>query len=255
MTNTKRIEITIQGQKTELWIQDLKDFDWQKEDILKWVSSERIKKAERLKSEAAKKSAIGAEYLFNKVLAQKKREGKLPNEMKECVFPLSYARNEWGAPYFSGNPLYFNWSHSESYVVLAISDNPVGIDIQKRKKYRLSVAEKYFPKEICKKLKSLEGIEQEKLFFRCWTLLEAWLKARGTGFYQFSIPDIAGAFSEETGLKEGGTIAESPIKVKEAEEKQIWEYQFWEEIAGYELCLVQKFQKKVSNRRKIVKKS
>lgn len=224
---------------TEIWIQNIEDFDWKNEDVLKWVSPERIQKAERLKNESAKKSVIGAEYLLNKVLAEKKGEGNLPKEMEKWTFPLSYEKNEWGAPYFPGNPLYFNWSHSGSYVALALSDYPVGIDIQQRKKYKISIAEKYFPEIICEKLKLLEGMEQEKLFFRFWTLLEAWLKARGTGFHKFAFPDVTDAFSEEEGLLECGIIREILAEAKEGEEKQGWKYEFGDEVEGYEICLVE----------------
>ena len=235
MTGTKRIEMTSSGKKTEIWIQDLEEFDWKKADYLKWVSSKLLEKAKRLKSEAAKRATIGSEYLLNRVCYEKKKEGKLPKEMEEWSFPLSYNKNMWGAPYFPGNPIYFNWSHSGQYVALAVSECPVGIDIQQRKKYKLSVAQKYFPEEIYRKLKEEKGERQEILFFRYWTLLEAWLKARGTGFHEFLTPDISMAFSEREGLQTEGVLRENQMG-KGAD----WNYSFYQKIEKYEICLVEK---------------
>ena len=40
-------------------------------------------------------------------------------------------RGEYGKPYYEDCPLYFNISHSGEYVALAVSDMPVGIDVQR----------------------------------------------------------------------------------------------------------------------------
>ena len=39
-------------------------------------------------------------------------------------------RNENGKPYVSGNPVYFSISHSAGRAMIALSDKPVGIDLE-----------------------------------------------------------------------------------------------------------------------------
>ncbi len=44
---------------------------------------------------------------------------------------LTFSVDEKGKPYVEGNMFYFSLSHSGDYAVCAISDSPIGIDIEK----------------------------------------------------------------------------------------------------------------------------
>lgn len=86
-------------------------------------------------------------------------------------------KDEMGKPYFPGNPFYFNVSHSGEYLALAISKEPVGIDLQKIK----AVKEGMYPKVVRPSEEALIGAERERDFIRLWTLKESFVKAEGKG--------------------------------------------------------------------------
>ena len=86
-------------------------------------------------------------------------------------------RDEMGKPYFEDGKLHFNVSHSEEYLAIAISNYPVGIDIQASKTIREGMYKKVVqPEEM-----ALIGEERQKDFLRLWTLKESFVKAEGKG--------------------------------------------------------------------------
>jgi len=98
-------------------------------------------------------------------------------------------RNEHGKPeiaagYKNESAAFFNLAHSGPYVVLAISDRPVGVDIEQTKRMSFKVAKRIMRKE---QLDRLEGFENESEAFQIeltkyWTQYEAIMKLVGTGF-------------------------------------------------------------------------
>lgn len=96
------------------------------------------------------------------------------HQMENCP---EIFKDAMGKPYLQGSPICFNVSHSGDYLVLAISKNPVGVDIQKIKAVRSGMYEKIVrPIE-----RSLIGEERERDFIRLWTLKESFGKAEGKG--------------------------------------------------------------------------
>ncbi len=99
-------------------------------------------------------------------------------------FTVSY--NAAGKPSVSSSSIctppipFFNLSHSGDFVMLAISDTPVGCDIERLHKAILS-HHVFHPQELTH-LRSLpEGDTRNREFLRLWTAKEAFLKAIGTG--------------------------------------------------------------------------
>ena len=86
-------------------------------------------------------------------------------------------RDEMGKPYFKGNPLCFNVSHSGEYLAIAISDFPVGVDIQKPKNIR----EGMYRKVVQPQEQGFIGENRQADFLRLWTLKESFVKAEGKG--------------------------------------------------------------------------
>lgn len=72
----------------------------------------------------------------------------------------------------------FNISHTSGCGVLAISDSPVGVDVERIRPVNLKIAEKFCADE-------REFIEKSedcrRAFFEIWTAKEAYLKKEGTG--------------------------------------------------------------------------
>jgi 4'-phosphopantetheinyl transferase len=81
-----------------------------------------------------------------------------------------------------GKRLEFNLSHSGKYAVLAVSDQPVGIDVERMKKNRLSVAKRCFcPEEYEDILQAGDEWERNIRFLEYWTMKEAYVKRIGEG--------------------------------------------------------------------------
>ncbi|MBE6991212.1 MAG: 4'-phosphopantetheinyl transferase superfamily protein [Ruminococcaceae bacterium] len=95
--------------------------------------------------------------------------------LPECIKPES------GKPYFAKYPdIHFSLSHNDYFAVCAVSDKPVGCDIE-------SVSRKPAKVLLDKVLTSdekelvLTSRDFDKAFMKIWTLKEAKLKKEGTG--------------------------------------------------------------------------
>ena len=92
------------------------------------------------------------------------------------------ARGEKGKPFIVDlEKIFFNISHSGDYVVCAVSDSEIGVDIEKRAKARMEVAGRFFHKQEVRALEAVSGDEQNKLFYDYWSVKESFLKYIGTG--------------------------------------------------------------------------
>lgn len=88
--------------------------------------------------------------------------------------------NEHGKPSIVGHPeIYFNLSHCRHAVVCAISDKPVGIDVESIRKYRENLVQHTMNEAECRQIASAE--RPDVAFIRLWTMKEATLKLTGTG--------------------------------------------------------------------------
>ncbi|MGN0459628.1 MAG: 4'-phosphopantetheinyl transferase family protein [Ruminococcus sp.] len=74
---------------------------------------------------------------------------------------------------------HFNVSHSGKYVVLSISDEPVGVDIELMQRGRKKIASRFFTLE--ENIQIDQSYDPDRTFTRLWTLKEAFLKCIGTG--------------------------------------------------------------------------
>ncbi len=88
----------------------------------------------------------------------------------------------YGKPQVKG--LEFNISHSENLAVYAISQQPVGIDIEYRRSLEMdSLVQRFFAPAELASWQQLPAPQRELAFFRAWTMKEAYLKAIGTGLH------------------------------------------------------------------------
>lgn len=89
--------------------------------------------------------------------------------------------DERGKPYLKDLPVHFSLAHSGSFVLCALSDAPVGCDIQKIRQVNMPLARRYFaPGEIAL-LENLPPEQAQEQFCRLWTLKESLGKALGCG--------------------------------------------------------------------------
>lgn len=99
--------------------------------------------------------------------------------------PASRQRIEYGEhgkPYLPDYPdVHFNISHSDEYIVCAVCDRAVGIDIQTVREYNSALAERYFSDE---EITFIEQSGNKALAFTTvWAQREAYGKMLGRGIY------------------------------------------------------------------------
>lgn len=94
-------------------------------------------------------------------------------------------RNDYGKPYLdhSASGIEFNISHSENYVVAAISNVPIGIDIEAIRPLDIADFENCFSSGEWRRI--IDGKAPLLQFFTYWSIKEAVIKAAGKGL---SIP-------------------------------------------------------------------
>ncbi|MBQ8392742.1 MAG: 4'-phosphopantetheinyl transferase superfamily protein [Clostridia bacterium] len=90
--------------------------------------------------------------------------------------------NDYGKPYVDVEGIYFNISHSKGRVVCAVSDSPVGIDIEKLTEKNdtdiKNFAKRYFVEN---EIAQLERDGYSMLsFYKIWTSKEAYSKMLGS---------------------------------------------------------------------------
>ena len=93
---------------------------------------------------------------------------------------ISFYQNAEGKPYIKNFPIHFNLSHSGDFVVCAISEQEVGVDIEQIRPIDLQLTTRYFHPNECEDLFAQEEANRLDYFFSLWTLKESYLKWRGT---------------------------------------------------------------------------
>ncbi len=130
------------------------------------ADSERLVRARRMRTRDARLRCLAAGWLLRKAIG-----------------PLAVERNAWGRPQVAGGgPPFFSLSHSGNLVMVAVSDQPCGCDIEERLPGRpfAKIAERHFHPAEFSDFRRLGGTPA--LFYRLWTLGESYMKAVGKGF-------------------------------------------------------------------------
>lgn len=101
-------------------------------------------------------------------------------------------KNFFGKPFFKNEKnFHFNISHSGRWIICAIDNDPIGIDIEQISPIDLKIATKIFSNKECKEILSKSDMEGLLYFYKIWTLKESYAKAIGKGlllpFDSFSI--------------------------------------------------------------------
>lgn len=96
---------------------------------------------------------------------------------------LSIQRDFRGKPYLEGIPLHFNLSHSESVLAIALSTQPVGVDVEQISMSTDidSISEAVFTSDEASWLGSMDETMRVRKFTELWSLKEAHLKRLGIG--------------------------------------------------------------------------
>ncbi len=138
--------------------------------LLAWYNTADEKRRNYInsaKTEKTKNSRIAADFLARKSVAD--FCGISEEEIR-------FFTNTHGKPYAVNAECCFNISHSGDYVLCAVADKEIGVDIEKTRPVHKN-ASKRFATEPEQEYISLDPVN----FFKIWVLKEAYFKCIGTG--------------------------------------------------------------------------
>ena len=141
--------------------------------LSRFVDDKKQSKITQLKFIEDKQNTLLADLIIRSELS--KRTGT-PNE---C---LRFFSNVFGKPYcLNALQIHYNISHSGEFVVCAISDKPVGIDVEKISEANLKMAKRFFTNTEYEYITSKPENEQACAFSEIWTKKESYIKHEGKG--------------------------------------------------------------------------
>ena len=143
------------------------------DDALCQLSQYRRDKTLRYRYDKGKMLSAGAGLLLNNMLMER---GLRERDMV-------YVDGEHGKPAFLNHPeIHFNLSHSDTLVACALSDTPVGVDVQHLVKLREGLVRYTMSDEEIAVFEALDNDDAKQLLFtQLWTLKESYAKATGRG--------------------------------------------------------------------------
>ncbi|MBP3789945.1 MAG: 4'-phosphopantetheinyl transferase superfamily protein [Prevotella sp.] len=152
-----------------IYIDDrINDFDLTA--ALQQLSAQRREQALRFRYELGQRTCALAYLLLKRALS--KEYGITENPVFEY--------GEHGKPAIVGHPeIFFNLSHCREAVACAVSDRPVGIDVESIRSFKESLVRFTMNEQEVERIMAAE--RPEVAFIRLWTMKEARLKLTGEG--------------------------------------------------------------------------
>ena len=132
------------------------------------LSQYRLEKLARIRNPGAYAQSLGAELLLLAAL----------QELGGPMLPLEISCGEGGKPALQDGPE-FSLSHSGERVFCALSDEPVGADLQQLRPCNPALARRFFSKAEAAWLE--EQRERDLAFSLLWSLKESYVKLLGSG--------------------------------------------------------------------------
>lgn len=183
----------LQRSEIHLWFADLNSLDRYaiSSEVARWLRGEEKNRYNRYQSQRQREHFLFGRVLLKTILS--KYIGCAPADLKFDI-------DTHGKPFLNSDntlPLTFNLSHSGNRIVFAVSKNQdLGVDLELIKKERaiLKIAERYFSTAETRELRNLPKASQVTRFYELWTLKESVLKACGYGLsrglskIEFSFP-------------------------------------------------------------------
>lgn len=148
--------------------QDIWGFDL--DAALAEISEQRREQAVKFKHELGQRLCVLAYQLLKQGLSEVYGIEENP------VFEY----NEHGKPSIIGHPeICFNLSHCKEAAICAISDQPVGVDVESVRSFNESLVRYTMNEDEIRQIESSE--DQAVAFIRLWTMKESAMKLIGTG--------------------------------------------------------------------------
>lgn len=161
---------------------------------MKW----RIRNVNEISKNDRESALLSLSHAKRARLDKLKSESRRDVSLSAAVNLLSLLRDEYGvesavlsakengAPFIEGCDLFVSISHSGDYVAAAVSENPIGIDVEKIRDFDKKLVDRICtPRERDYVLAKDTALR----FFEVWTGKEAHFKAYGGSFKDFDVFD------------------------------------------------------------------
>ncbi len=163
----------------EIYIKAISDFlNEEYKEYYEMMDDTRKSAILRLRFDGDKKRSILGEALVRKAISKK---------CNMAERDILFRREDYGKPFCLNADIHFSVSHSKEMVACAISQNRIGIDIEKMRKLETRIARISCTEKDLEYVFGFNGIPKEfdkdslLRFFRLWTAKEAYFKFQGTG--------------------------------------------------------------------------
>ena len=148
--------------------EDIWDFDLA--EALGEISEQRREQALKFKYELGQRLCVLAYQLLKQGL----------REVYGITENPVFEYNEHGKPSIVGHPeIFFNLSHCKFAAVCAISDQPIGIDVESIREFKEGLVRYTMNNDEVREIESAS--DPAATFIRLWTMKEATMKLIGTG--------------------------------------------------------------------------
>ena len=141
--------------------------------LLPLVSAQRREQALGYKHTFGQYCCLQSYKMLCELLAEWGRVHQLPINQQ----PI-FLYNDYGAPYIEGGP-HFSISHCKRGIAVAVSENPIGVDIEVIRAFKPELMRKTMNQT--EQTQILQAEQPNWQFIRLWTQKEAYLKMLGTG--------------------------------------------------------------------------
>lgn len=182
------------------------------------TDSKKISKVKKFINKKDKARTLIGELLIRNIIAE---ELEISNKY------IRFSKNQYGKPYLEDHPNFnFNISHSGDYVLCAVDNKPIGIDVEEVKHIEYEeIAKSFFTESEFDYIVRKDLNNQLSRFYEIWTLKESYIKCCGQGL---SIP--LKSFSIEIGQYKN-------IKVSSNNEYKEHIFKIFDIELGYKLAV------------------
>lgn len=178
----------------------------QLKQLIHLLTKEKLEKWSRIKDPSTARRFLASDLLARAMICDRLGWNN------QCI---QFGYNDYGKPFLKeSGDFHFNISHAGDWVVMAMSQFEVGVDIENIVPLDIEIARRFFSSYEYQQLKKIPPALQLDHFFQIWTLKESYSKMIGSGLAldmtSFSI--VLGTESEAPYLSPVGL---SPIFFKQ----------------------------------------
>lgn len=172
------IKSTLTESDIALCFGNLNEIDFSGKSSLNLISEQQRREANHIKNSERRNHFIGIRACLNTFLSH--FTGIDPAEHE-------FIRNSSGKPSLKSpyQVFHFNLSHSENYFLMAVSLQPVGVDLEKKNRKipeLKDIISRYYSSEEQETVRN--SAYPEESFLKIWTMKESVIKLFGTGIHE-----------------------------------------------------------------------